>query len=558
MYEVKIIKFQKNIMKKIILFPLFIVFIFFISVYGSDDPTYIKFNPNNISTYIISSGIFNQDIRTNNTPGLEWKAGSKRFLVFSSGLIIGARINGKFKMASCSYWGEYIPGCVQNGIPYTNSNFKIYKISKGDGPSNPDWLNWYKMVPYGAPYVDVNGNGIFELGLDTPGVKNAKQTIFMCITDGFQASHSQSEGFSGGTTPLFSEIHFTAWGYNTDGLNDVQFFKYDIINKGSNPWNSVFMGLFADPDIGDATDDYVGCDTTIQLGYAYNADNYDGTGNPPSYGQTPPAFGFILLKGFLNKSVIPNVDLKMTSFHPLFCSGCGAPNCEVNPYDTLSAYNSLKGLKNDGSHFMNPLVNPPIPTKFCYTGNPETGTGWSEYRGSVLNCGGDTGTIILSNPPMDQRFLISSGADNFNINPGDTQRIIFAQLAARGLNNKNTVTQLQHLAYGIWDFYDDDPTFGMEYNYEKIIIPKEIELYQNYPNPFNATTNIRFDIAEEKFVSLKVYDILGQEVAVLVNQVLRPNKYVVNFDASNLPSGIYVYYFKSGVYFDAKRMMVLK
>lgn len=91
-------------------------------------------------------------------------------------------------------------------------------------------------------------------------------------------------------------------------------------------------------------------------------------------------------------------------------------------------------------------------------------------------------------------------------------------------------------------------------------IPNKFMLYQNYPNPFNPATKIRFDISGSSAAKtfLYVYDILGREVATLVNEQLSPGTYKVNFDGSNYPSGIYFYKFISGEYSAVKKMILLK
>ena len=86
----------------------------------------------------------------------------------------------------------------------------------------------------------------------------------------------------------------------------------------------------------------------------------------------------------------------------------------------------------------------------------------------------------------------------------------------------------------------------------------EFELEQNYPNPFNPSTSIEFRIPESGFVSLKVYDILGNNVATLFNNYLFVGKHKVDFNASGLPSGIYFYQLKTGNYLETKKMILLK
>ncbi len=94
-------------------------------------------------------------------------------------------------------------------------------------------------------------------------------------------------------------------------------------------------------------------------------------------------------------------------------------------------------------------------------------------------------------------------------------------------------------------------------NFE-IETPTEFTLTQNYPNPFNPSTTISFSLPTAQNVTLKVYDILGKEVATLVNEDLRSGNYSRQFDASNLASGMYVYSLKAGNYTETKKMLLMK
>jgi hypothetical protein len=88
--------------------------------------------------------------------------------------------------------------------------------------------------------------------------------------------------------------------------------------------------------------------------------------------------------------------------------------------------------------------------------------------------------------------------------------------------------------------------------------PKEYNVSQNYPNPFNPTTKIKFQIVEQGNVSLKVFDILGKEVATLVNEELSAGTYEATFDASGLTSGIYFYRLEAGSFVETRKMIYLK
>lgn len=89
-------------------------------------------------------------------------------------------------------------------------------------------------------------------------------------------------------------------------------------------------------------------------------------------------------------------------------------------------------------------------------------------------------------------------------------------------------------------------------------IPSSFALLQNYPNPFNATTHFQFSIAEMTIVTLQIHDILGREVATLVNEQKPPGKYSVAWDASRMSSGIYFYTIRAGDFRETKRMVLLK
>lgn len=79
-----------------------------------------------------------------------------------------------------------------------------------------------------------------------------------------------------------------------------------------------------------------------------------------------------------------------------------------------------------------------------------------------------------------------------------------------------------------------------------------------YPNPFNPSTNINFSIKEAGFVNIKVFDLIGQQVAELVNEEKQAGSYSVKFDASNLPSGIYIYTINSGAFTQTRKMILMK
>ena len=109
---------------------------------------------------------------------------------------------------------------------------------------------------------------------------------------------------------------------------------------------------------------------------------------------------------------------------------------------------------------------------------------------------------------------------------------------------------------------------GFWYQYAETIVgveedwrggtPLEFELFQNYPNPFNPTTIIRYGLPKESSVKVIVYNILGEIVNTLVDNVQKSGYYEVNFNASNLATGIYIYRIQAGDFVETKKMVLLR
>ncbi|MBU1936708.1 T9SS type A sorting domain-containing protein, partial [bacterium] len=90
-------------------------------------------------------------------------------------------------------------------------------------------------------------------------------------------------------------------------------------------------------------------------------------------------------------------------------------------------------------------------------------------------------------------------------------------------------------------------------------LPEQFVLHQNYPNPFNPSTIIQFDLIQRTNITLKIYNILGQEVLTLLNTTpLSPGVHRIHFDGSNLPSGIYIYRLETPNFSSSRKMVLLK
>lgn len=105
-----------------------------------------------------------------------------------------------------------------------------------------------------------------------------------------------------------------------------------------------------------------------------------------------------------------------------------------------------------------------------------------------------------------------------------------------------------------WDSYN--AVTGVPGNQNEI--PQTYELKQNYPNPFNPVTQIEFSIPNDEYVTLRVFDILGREVSVLLSKNMKAGEHSVQFDGSKLSSGVYIYRIEAGRFADAKKMILIK
>ncbi len=475
--------------------------------------------------------------------------------VFMDGLVWGGKVNGEIRVNGNTYrWGLQPGKILENGIaddPLSTQS-KIFKI-RNDWQSLPegnlkdrleyDYNNW--PVEAGAPWDDVNEDGVYTPGFDKPKCFG-DETLFYVAND-LDTARSL---YTYGSNPIGLEFQTTIFGFNREDLKDVVFKKYKVINKSNTDITDMYFTYWADVDMGWAQDDLEAFDSTYNMAYVYNFDNNDDY----NYGTPPPAIAHMIVQG----PIIPSIqtdsarfddgwrtgykNLGMTSSGLIVKSGVIYPNDpDLGVYaGTIHFYNLMQGLNNDGSYIIDPLTNE--TTIWPLTGDPVTGTGWYlVYPG--MNYG------------FDQRYHVPTGP--FNLAIDDTQEIVIAIPIARGTDNLNSITKLRELAAHVQEFYNTE--FVDILNTKQTVAPNGYALFQNYPNPFNPKTTIEYEVPEKSFVTIKIYDILGREVQTLVNNQEQVRfKYKLVFDASSLASGVYFYRLQAGGFTETKKMMVLK
>jgi len=142
-------------------------------------------------------------------------------------------------------------------------------------------------------------------------------------------------------------------------------------------------------------------------------------------------------------------------------------------------------------------------------------------------------------------LVISAGPITLNNN--DSVTVGFAIVKGANLSELKTNTITAKNKYGV---------IGVQQISSQV--PLKFELYQNYPNPFNPWTTIRFDLAKNDFVNIRVFDVLGREVALILDRKLDAGTYKVDFDGSSYSSGVYFYRIETKYFIDVKRMVLIK
>lgn len=277
-------------------------------LFGQTYKKYAKFNINNISTFVWNNG--EMDVSPNKKGGFVYPKENNVSLFYNSGLILGGRINNEIRVQGTDYESSFLPGKIlTNGISedpldVTNRVFKIRHDYKAADLKNEieydtiitntyegeidtiilpsqnedeirrnyekDWNEW--PAEKGAPFEDIDGNRIYDPQIDIPGVKGADQTLWFVMND---LNNEVAKNYAGSPS-IGLEIQVTVWGYkNYNYLEDYVFKEYKIINKSGFEIKEMYLAMFAEPDIGNLSDDYVGCDTLLGMGYGYNGDYSD-------------------------------------------------------------------------------------------------------------------------------------------------------------------------------------------------------------------------------------------------------------------------------------------
>jgi photosystem II stability/assembly factor-like uncharacterized protein len=229
----------------------------------------------------------------------------------------------------------------------------------------------------------------------------------------------------------------------------------------------------------------------------------------------------------------------------------------------LQQFNSQPSTNSRAVVFMNSLTGF-YATDYAVYRTSNGGSDWFEsfnvgniYPRSVSFINANTGWVLALTADTSFRNIILR-TDNSGVTWGIHELILPSKRFNRVyFTSQNTGWLLGDSGY-IYKTTNGGFPIGIQLISNEI--PQDFLLSQNYPNPFNPSTIIRFDVSgtSSAKTSLIVYDLLGQEVATLVNENLRPGEYDVQFDGTNNPSGIYYYKLTAGNFTETKKMVLVK
>ncbi len=312
-----------------------------------------------------------------------------------------------------------------------------------------DWAEW--PAERGAPFYDYNLNGIYEplLG-EEPGLQDADQVIWLVCNDLDEVATYNLHG----CPPIGLELQLTVWGYKVDGpLGQTSFRRYRIINKSGAPIDSMFIAIFSDVDVGYSGDDLCGCNSVLNMAFAYNGFPNDQWFAP--FNLPPPAIGYCLLQGpmvpatgdsaifdFTTRPDYRNLPMTSFAYDPVGNPEWDSPDLMV--YEgAIQWYNMMNGyLPLPDPNRQIPFTHQQTgkPTKFPLNGDPVTGSG--DVDGQPWNFF-----------PSARNLNFSSGP--FTMLSGDTQEVVIAVVGGidPSGNHLTSVARLKENVRKVRNFY---------------------------------------------------------------------------------------------------------
>ncbi len=473
---------------------------------------------NKVSTPMLSRGDMFWDL---NAAGYEVPKGTCKKAIFASALWIGGIVNGNLKLAAQTYrqnGNDFWPGplSVNNASidSTTSSNYsKKWKINRWQIDdfkshySNPNYqilndiLTWpaHGDTTKGeawnlAPFVNIGGlpNKYEPQFGDYPLIKG-DQMLYWIFND--QMIHGETRSL-----PLGIEVHASAYAFKCDDINDndsntainyTTFYHYDIFNRTNVAIDSLKIGMWTDVDLGNYSDDFIGCNPKEGYGYVYNGDSIDEGWQ--GYGANPPALAVVQLRGTSLSGI--NQGMKNFMYYENDFTQQG------NPQKPEDYWGYLNSRWKDAS---------PV----TYGGNGYRGTDTTSFMYPDINdLSGRTEWTEKSagNIPGDRRFIMATGP--VTLLSGAKQSVDYAIVFSRtGSSSIPVLPKLDSDVKRVKNWFNTNvfPSCLSLNGLNEVHI-NTIQKLSVYPNPASNLLTLQF-IAKTKSVSYEVYDLTGRIV----------------------------------------------
>lgn len=444
-----------------------------------------------------------------------------------------------YRQSGNDYWPGPIDGTASTSLSYSEQWAKIWKINKSTvdsflsvashtiantpaailtwpakGNANAAGYNGVALTINNelAPFTDANGDGTYNaLDGDYPVLKG-DQMLWYVFSD-YGATHNQTN-----SDPLKVEVRVSAYAYQRNtAVDNMIFYEYEVVNKGSSSLDSFRIALWTDFDLGWYNDDFIGFDSSRSLGIGYNGNDVDGFGQPYEYGEMIPMSGVRVLES-------PD-------------GGCGSilpagsfmyynnidPNPAITDPNNAAQFNHyMRGRWRNGEHltYGGSGFGGTVETNYVFNGDPVDFAQWSECSSGNL--------------PGDRRFVIAT--NDYDLQLGEIKKFSFALMATTP-DTGNTCTTFGTTSFaGIKALADTaqkiycNPLLPLPAGINEVAITRN--MLHTHPNPSN---DLLYITGVDKRATVKLYDAIGRQLSIesdfLINEAI--------LKVNNLPTGIY-------------------
>ena len=527
----------------------------------TQEPIHKSLQANHINARIDPFNLFGRP----DSPGFEAPAGSHHTSIFSANLWVAGKKDTVVHSNIRTYGTQPGDRISSNPGPISNTSHLPHQL-------NPEWVKVWKVHQnnidfhlthyndpnysvisnirdwpahgdtskgepfYLAPFVDSDQDGLYHpQNGDYPQIKG-DQAVYFIYNDGYS--------FLTGL-PMKCEVHGMAYAFqcSDSAIQNTIFIDYNLINRSSNTYDSTYIGMWSDPDIGNAIDDYIQCDVSRNMYYVFNGDDFDNNnGGMLGYGNHPGAQAVLLLQGAQKdpdgidnpKGVVSNQSINgkgfgdgiadnehwgMTNFYNYYQN-------QNKPETDTSFYTLLSGKYSDGTGYFSQNG---VTYNYLFPGDSDP-----YYYGSAGIPYSPFTEVTAGNTPDDRKGISSTGPVTFA--PNDTIKLTYAFVFGRDYANTGAQAGIDNMLErvdSIQSYYDQGLLAPCGFPTSIIDKKAKTQSFVVYPNPTKDILNIQQEIGSK--LQISIFDVTGKLLLTA-----HSSEKQIQINTNNLPNGLYV------------------